>query len=511
MIQDNGPIGQVEERHGVIDTRQPAGEKITNLAVRSVKWSALAETSSQVIPPIVTLVLARILSPSDFGVIGIAVAVISFVHMFWEAGFAKALVQTPDDPEVAASVAFWTNVLLGVLIYALLFSVAPLLSNIFHDGRVTLVLRVLGLQVIVLSLGSVQAALSRRAFNFKVVFWARLAASLLPGVVSIPLALHGYGHWALVGGTLMGTVANVVVLWSLNSWRPKRVYDFSVALKLGKFSWWVALEGSLSWFYVWADAMILGAYLGTKSFGLYQTGSSIVQVVFAVILTPLMPVFYSSFCRLQGNSAELKQMFFRATRLTITLALPAAGGLFVLGNPMSELLFGDKWMGLGAVISMLALVQGWMWFVGGVNAELFRSMGRPDVLPKLMVVELLFFIPAYVWAAPLGLETFLWARLLVGLISLPLQVWIVVRLVHLPPSFLWNQSKVAWLAVGTMTLLVFMALSLVGESLGGPVERGLILVALVALGALAYLAVLTILDRPFVRELAGLVRQAVVG
>jgi len=332
-----------------------------------------------------------------------------------------------------------------------------------------------------LAFASVQNALFQRGLNFKVVFWTRLATSLLPGFVSIPLALQGYGVWALVGGTLAGTLAQVVVLWILSPWRPAKKYDFSTALKLGRFGFWVALEAMLGWFYNWADSLLLGAYLGVRELGLYRTGTTVVMLAFGVLLNPILPVLYSSLCRFQDEPDRLRQIFSKAARLTMTIALPVAVGLFLLGGRIADV-FGDKWAGLGTVIAFIALVQGWSWFVSGANGEAYRAMGRPDVFPKFMAFALLYYSPVYFLAAPRGLETFLWTRLLVSLIGFPIHVWLLVRLLRFSPRFLWDQSKLSWLAVGVMGLLLYIANGLIGVRYQNWIEQLTILAFLVVSG-----------------------------
>jgi PST family polysaccharide transporter len=497
---------------GAVSTGQiMTAAEIKERAVKAVKWTALAEIASRAAQPLVTLVLARLLSPNEFGIVGVAIMVISFSQVFWEAGLSRALIQTESDSEQAANVVFWTNIALSVLVYMLLFFVAPTIGSVYHDATIAPVLRVLGLQVVILAFASVQNALFQRGLNFKVVFWARLATSLLPGFVSIPLALQGYGVWALVGGTLVGTLTQVVILWILSPWRPARTYNFSTALKLGRFGFWVALEAILGWFYNWADSMLLGAYLGVRELGLYRTGTTVVMLAFGVLLNPILPVLYSSLCRFQNDLDQLRQAFSKAARLTITVALPVSVGLFILGERITDVLFGDKWVGLGQVVAFIALVQGWSWFVAGSNFEAYRAIGRPDVFPKLMAFALVYYLPVYFFAAPRGLEVFLWARLCVSLVSLPIHIWLIVRILGLSPLFLWNQSRFSWFAVGVMGVLIYTANSLIGPHYGRWTEQIAILGFLIGLGGMAYTAVLAILDRKFVREVRAMVLQAIEG
>ena len=197
-----------------------SNQNITTKAVGSLKWSALTEIAARTAQPIIFVVLARLLAPTDFGVLATAMIVISFVQMFWDAGLSKALIQTKEVPENAAHVVFWTNLTLGIIIYTLLFAAAPYIAFFFKSPVTEPVLRVLGIQIIIASLASVQQALFVRDLDFRGLFWIKLLTVFIPALFSIPLALLGYGIWSLVTGTLAGQFFNLLLLWMRSPWRP---------------------------------------------------------------------------------------------------------------------------------------------------------------------------------------------------------------------------------------------------------------------------------------------------
>ena len=184
-------------------------QPITAKAVHSLKWSALMEIVSRTAQPIIFVILARLLTPADYGVMATAMIAISFSQMFWDAGLSKALIQTKAAPEDAAHVVFWTNVVLGLLIYILLYLAAPAIALFFKSPASGPVLRVLGIQIVIASLTSVQQALFVRDLDFRGLFWIKLLTAFIPGLFSIPLALKGFGIWALVTGSLVAQIINL--------------------------------------------------------------------------------------------------------------------------------------------------------------------------------------------------------------------------------------------------------------------------------------------------------------
>ena len=176
-----------------------------------------AEIASKAGEPLVFVILARLLTPEDFGVMAAALMVISFSQVFWDSGMGKALIQRQGDIDKAADAAFWINLVLGVAVAAVLFSLAASISEVFfHDDRVAGVLQVMTLQVFLGAIASVHVALLQKNMQFNRLFWVRFATVSLPGLASIPLAWGGMGYWALVGGTLLGQAAQVVMLWRIS-------------------------------------------------------------------------------------------------------------------------------------------------------------------------------------------------------------------------------------------------------------------------------------------------------
>lgn len=485
---------------------EDSNQNITAKAVRSLKWSALTEVVSRTAGPIIFVVLARLLTPDDFGVMATAMIAISFSQMFWDAGLSKALIQTKACPEEAAHVVFWTNVILGLLIYLLLFIAAPAIALFFKSPASCPVLRVLALQIVLASLTSVQQALFVRDLNFRGLFWIKLLTALIPAFFSIPLALYGYGVWALVAGSLAGQIINLLLLWRKSDWRPQFRYDWFMVRSLFVFGFWVLLESIGAWLIVWGDNLIVGRFLGVHDLGIYRTGWSLVTIIFGLVLNPFLPVLYPTFSRLQDDLPSLKNTFNRVNRVVFALALPMGAGLLLVGPEIAALLFGEKWQGLGFVLGVLGFMYALSWLVG-INAELYRAMGRPDMNTKLMYAQLLYYLPAYYFAAQYGLETFTITRLAVAVVATPIHIYLCVKLLGVSPFYLWQEGK-------------SMILSTIGMAIGVALLKwGLLpylsipyailsLSILIFTGGLIYLGCLWLLDRDFILGASSLLKRA---
>jgi O-antigen/teichoic acid export membrane protein len=398
---------------------------------QALKWSIAGELASRAIQPLVFIILARLLNPEDYGVVAAAIMVISFTQIFWEAGLSKALIQRQAEIGEASNVAFWINLTGGALIALIVFVCADLIAlKLFQDARVGNVLRVMTAQIFLGALGSVHNALLQKDMKFNRLFWVRISTVAVPGLFSIPLAWYGFSYWSLVIGTLVGQVAQVIVLWTICKWRPHFTFHRAVAKELGRFGFWVGLSGLLAWFYLWVDSLFIGAYLGTHQLGLYRTGSQFVVMIYGLLFTPLLPVLYSHFSFMQGDRERLKNAFVKVIRITTFVAIPLAFMLYALATPISEIVFGEKWIGIELIIAVMALMQGFSWVVGA-NGEVYRAIGKPSYETIVSSITLFVYLPAYFVSIQYGFEIFIWTRFFLALVALAFHLyfaWIAVRL-----------------------------------------------------------------------------------
>lgn len=475
-------------------------------AIKSVKWAALGEIASRSIQPIVTLILARLLTPADFGVVGVAMIAIGLAQIFQDFGLGKTLIQRETEVEKSATIVFWTNLTLSIVIYLIIFLSTPLLSKFFHEPKVIDVLRILCLQILLFSLVTVHQALFQRNFQFKQLFFIRLFSAAVPGLVSIPMALAGYGVWSLVFGTLTGAVVQVFLFWKFSSWRPRLSYDFQLAKQLFGFSTWVVAEAFLGWLIVWGDSIVLGHFLGVKELGVYRVGIIFLMIVFGIFFNPILPVAYSAFSRLQNNQEELKQSFLKMTKLIASISLPLGVGLAILAQPISSIIFGQKWQGIEIVIAIIGFMHAIGWFVG-INPEVYRAVGRPDVNSKLLIAAVIYYIPVYIFAAPYGLFVFCIARLAVAIIGMGLHIFVANRVFGLKFTYLGNCIKEPLLGSLIMATVLYLIGIFIGDIRGA--EGWIKIFGIIFIGTTAYIISLWLLKKELVLQFSRLVKEGI--
>lgn len=399
--------------------------------IHALKWSFLSELAAKAIQPLVFIVLARLLTSEDFGVMTAVMMIIAFSQIFWEAGMGKALIQRQTHIEEAANAAFIINTFLGVLIAGLLYMFAKSIAQtFFQDDRVTAVLQVMTLQVLLGAFGSVQTALLQKDMAYKKLFWVRFASVSLPGLASIPLAWNGLGYWALVAGTLVGQFVQVLMLWRLSEWRPGLKRDIVVLKEITKFGAWVGATGLLSWFYTWADSMVVGHYLGTHDLGLFNMGGKLPAIIYAMIFAPLIPVFYSQLALVSLNKERMRKIAELALASLTLIAVPIAITLAIFSQHIEIVVFGDKWNGVGIVLAAMAIMHGYSWIVG-INGEFYRAMGKPNYETIVTAITFMVYLTVYVLVINRGLETFVIARAALALGALFLHLSLIKRILNI--------------------------------------------------------------------------------
>jgi O-antigen/teichoic acid export membrane protein len=427
----------------------------TTEIVNASKWSTLAQVSVRVMTPLIFVIVSRLLTPSDYGVFAMAGFVLSFAAVFWTAGLTKTLIQKHDDINSSANICFWTNLLMGVLIYAIIFFSSRSIAILFKDARIEEVLKVTSLVIIISSMCSVQTALFQKALNFKILFWTTVITTGLPAFASIPLAYLGYGYWALVAGQIVGNVAQLIVLWLASDWRPGFEYSITVAREMFSFSAWVMGEDILTYLNTWIDSIILGVYMGSYDLGLYRTGTMLVLLIFGCLIQPVLPVLYSSFARIKEDTEKVKSMMLKATKIIVFYVLPASLGLYIVAKPISSLILGPKWHGVENVIAICAIASCLVSMIQA-NSEAYRAIGHPEANAKLQLVMLIICLPCYLWAAPRGLQAFLRMRIYAAALMLLAQLYFAYVYLKISPVNLFRVLKWIILASGVMVIGLFV-------------------------------------------------------
>lgn len=422
-------------------------------ALRGIKWVSLSTVVSKSFQAVVLIVLARVLSPQDFGLVGIALIVTTIVSIFQDLGLSSALIQRKDRTEDAANIIFITSIIFGIFWYVMVYFLAPSAAYFFHNEEITLVLRVMGLSFLIVPFGSVQNALLRREFYFKRIFYLNLIPAVVPGTLSMILAFLGFSYWSLVFANLVSSLLNVVVLWLIVPWKPSFHYELTLTKDLLRFGGTVTFHNIITWILNNFDHILVGKWLGISTLGIYRVGFRIARMPIEYTTANFSKVLYPAFCKIQDQPSQLINLFLKTLKYISLLTIPSGIGIALTANLSVPILLGEKWNSLIPVIQILA-VWGTATSLLMIIPIVFRAIGRPDIFLKISIFRLLVSIPILFWAIPKGLAVLCFSQVVIVLAFFIIGLIAALRVLNLSPYVLMRTFRLSTLSsIASGTLL----------------------------------------------------------
>ncbi|HSL42300.1 MAG TPA: lipopolysaccharide biosynthesis protein [Anaerolineales bacterium] len=402
----------------VANSKSGQQEELINQAARSFKWSILYNAAPRLITPFSTMILAALLTPADFGLVALSTSVMALAAILVDLGLGKAVVQNRTKVEEFASISMWLSLIMSFGIYLIIWIATPLISELYHNVQVINIIRVSAISLPLSALTTVPKGLLRREMKFNRLFWVNSSFLITQAIASVIFAWLGAGAWAIIWGQLLGILVSSVFVWAAIKWRPSFVWNWPIVKEQLRFSLWIMLSSLQNWLLLYADNIIAGIFLGIYSLGVYSLGLHIAILFPVFVVAALNDVAYPAFCKLQGNARAVGKSLIGLQRLTGALLFPIAFGISSIASPVIELLYGNKWEGLGTVISLLVIMPG-LSSIWTLNESSYLSVGKPAIYTKLSAMSIILLLPLLWTAAPYGLITFTVARF-TGALLLPL-------------------------------------------------------------------------------------------
>jgi O-antigen/teichoic acid export membrane protein len=476
---------------------------LDSAAALALRWAALGQWLGRAAQMALMLAFARVLTPQEYGLLDIVISVNALGLILQDLGLSRALVQSPDLAPASAIATFWSHLLLSVATYGLIFLTVPFLAGLLTAPAVIPLVRIAALQLLLVALGTVPMTLMQRALDFRRQGMAQLAGIGALVLIASTLLLAGARAWAFVLGSLAGSAVQTVLYWRFHGWRPGLPSRLFVSRPLLVFGTLSTLEILQGWILNYGDNLIVGTVLGLETLGVYALAFTIAVSSLSLLLNPLASVGYVYLSRLNGRPRELTSVFLSLFRLTAGVAFPAAVGLALTAALLSRTVLGGRWSSIVPVIQMLALFPG-VAHALVVNPELYKAMGRPEIMPRLLGVTLAYSLPVYLLGARFGILGFCLARASVSVIFFPVHLAVAARLLRIRAAALWRVLGGPAAATTGMAALVGLVLLAVSSS-GGGLEYVELALA-IGVGVGSYLTLLACLDRSLARSAVRLVR-----
>ena len=360
-------------------------DNLNKKIVNATKWSTITEVMAKLVAPISSMVLARLLTPEAFGVVATLNMVIAFAEIFTDAGFQRYLIQhefkDDDDKDKSTNVAFWSNLTMSFVLWGIIAIFREPLATLVGSPGLGNVLVVACVSIPLAAFSSIQMALFKRSFDFKTLFWRRLAVILVPLCLTIPLAFWLRSYWALVIGTIVTSVVNAVLLTLKSNWRPRRYYSFRRLKEMFSFCSWSIVDAVLVWATGYVDIFFIGRALDAYYLGIYKTSIATVGHFISLITASVIPVVLPSLSRLQNNLPEMRNTLLKFQKYLSVLLLPLGVGIFLFQDLITEVMLGSQWTEAAPFIGLWGLMSVITIIFSRFCSPVYPAIGKPRVSP----------------------------------------------------------------------------------------------------------------------------------
>jgi len=472
-------------------------------AIQGTAWRYVALFSGKLMVFVSTIILARLLTKDDFGLVGYAVTVISFLESLSDLGVTAALIYFPDDRD-RTSTAFWINQASGAIFFGLTWFFSPGIATYFHDERVIDITRSLALTFPLLALGYIQEAVLLKKLSFRMSFIPSFIKSFAKGGASIAFAFAGYGPWSLIWGQLIGTLISSIAYWFVTPWRPTLIFNVKMALSLLKYGLVFLAGEMLSLLLMYVDYFFVGRYLGSERLGVYTLAFRMPDLLILEFARTLSNVLFPIYSQMRQQTGSMARAFFLVTRYISLLTIPMSLGLALVAEPFVLTFFTEKWIEAVPVIRGISMYAMLLSIVHNTSS-VYWAEGRPQIVSWIGIARLVCLVPALLWAVigARSIVTVGWVHAGMAFLSAILNFLVASRIIGLSIKDIGRALSPAFLSSLLMGLVVCAVILLTQSQ----VEPWLQLVLSVAAGGFAYIISLWYLQRDIVMSVGTKLRS----
>lgn len=371
--------------------------------ITGLVWSFIESFSKQIINFVIGLILARLLLPEEFGLIGMIGVFIAVSISFIDSGFSQALIRKQNCTDVDYSTVFFFNLLVGVFFTMILFVSAPLIADFFEQPQLIDIIKVTSVLLIVDSLTLIQRTKLIKEINFKLQTKISVITDIVSGVIAIIMAFSGYGVWSLVAKQMIARSLNSALLWYWSKWSPILTFSKSSFNELFGFGYKLLLSGLLNTVFNNIYLIVIGKYFSAADLGFYTQADKFKKLPSQNINSVIKRVTYPILSEIQDDIPRLKKNYKIIIRSTVFITFTLMMGMAAVAEPLVLTLVGEKWAPSIIYLQMLSFV-GMLYPLHAINLNMLQVQGRSDLFLKLEVIKKILVIPAVIIGVFYGIK-----------------------------------------------------------------------------------------------------------
>lgn len=379
-----------------------AQDNLKQKTKKGLYWSAASNFANQGMRFVFGLILARLLSPDAYGVIGMLTVFLCVVQVFIDCGFSQALIAKQDRTQTDFSTEFYFNIGVGLIGYCLLFISAPFIADFYNMPLLTSVLRVVGLGVIINSLCVVQSAQFSIRLDFKTPAKIGVSTNLFSGVVGIILAYYGWGVWALVFQQLASGILYGILVWILAKWRPTFEFSKDSFKYLWNYGSKILASSLIQQVYDNLYPLVIGKFFSARQLGLYSRAQGFATLPSSNVSGILGSVTFPILSKINNDTPRLMRIYRQMIKTAAFIVFPLMLGLFAISNPLVKVLLNRQWYDCILILQLLCCALLWQ-PISAINLSILKVIGRTDILLKLEIIKRVAGIVSIVCSVPFGI------------------------------------------------------------------------------------------------------------
>lgn len=361
-------------------------KQLKNSIFKGLIWRFAERCGAQGVSLIVSIILARLISPEEYGTLALLTVFTTILQVFVDSGLGNALIQKKQVDNIDFSTVFYFNMAICLSLYFAVYVSAPYIANFYNDTSLTKIIRVISLIVVISGLKNVQQAFVCRHMMFKRFFFSTLGGTISSAIIGIVMAYYGYGIWALVFQQLSNMLIDTIILWFTVQWRPQLTFSLKKLVKLLAFGWKLLLSSLLDTGYNQLRSLVIGKVYSSSDLAFYNKGQQFPQLIVNNINTSISSVLFPAISKCQDDFFMVKNMTRKAIKISSYIMWPLMIGLIIIAKPLTILLLTEKWLP-SVVFLQIACLSYAFWPIHTANLEALKAIGRSDIFLRLEIVK----------------------------------------------------------------------------------------------------------------------------
>ncbi len=426
---------------------------LKGVAPKGLFWSAIERFGGQGIQFVFGILVTRILSPSDYGLLGMVLIFIAVGQTLVDSGFGSALIWKKKPTPADYSTVFYFNITASLILYFVFYLFAPLIAGFYSEPKLTDLIRVICLNFILLSFGLIQQTVLQKKVDFRLLAYINVASSLVGGFTALLMAMRGFGVWALVWQILIKSLVTSALLWIYNKWRPVFVFSWLSLKELFGYGSKLTGAGLIYTFFQYLYYNVIGKLFPVEALGLYTRAAQLQEFPVKTVGSVFQRVAFPVFATIQDENERLKNAVGKTLRTMVFFNFPMLLGLIAVADPLIEVVLTEKWLPASGYFKLLCLM-GLFYSFQVVNGEILKTKGKLGWVLKLEIISKSVMIISILITWRWGITAIILGQMFTTLISYLIGSYYVSKIIGYT---LWQQVKdvfVYFALAGSMYLLV---------------------------------------------------------